>query len=289
MKRILTETTYDIPYDRWVDLKLTGDDGKPVLVYITRPSGFEKRVFEAKYKKDKLMVYIPKRIIGNFLRPTKVNLTAYQNVEDVQKVEEPVVVEKVVLNPVPIKTEKKPGIIERIKTGKIRPVDFKSQAIEDTKKRKERLTQVRSEVNISTALKPTGWDGKRILTGDDCDYSLGVSIIPNLIRIEEAHNKSDNAVSTLGDHKLLCEYYDLFSFCGIESIIGLYMAAGHKTTGCGSLEYLKRWWVNELSKIYSPTNFGNIKKTGSGMMNALRPKPLKKRPNPGLSIKNAES
>ena len=291
MEKILTETTYTVPYDRWVELEITGyDKSVPVHVQITDPSGFETSILRAVERRGTLCVAVQKMIGRKFLNPKmrpRVTLKVYQEVSEVAK-PEPVKIpeDKPVLNPEPIKKEEKKSLIKKIKSGIIRPKDFKSQAIEEAQQRKERLTKVREEVNESSALKPVGLDGLKILTGDDCDYSRGLSYIPNLIKLEEFHNKQEGN-SHLNERKLLSEYYNLISFSGVEIVIGMYIACGNKTIGKGSLSYFKKWYKNDLSKIYYPASYENIKKNGANIINKLKFKKFQSPPNSGLSIKQA--
>lgn len=291
MEKILTETTYTVPYDRWVALGITEyDKSVPVHVQITNPEGFETSILRAVERKGTLQVAVQKMIGRKFLNPKmrpRVTLKVYQEVPEVVKpVPVPTSEEKPVLNPEPIKKEEKKSLIKKIKSGIIRPKDFKSQAIEEAQQRKERLTKVREEVNESSALKPVGLDGLKILTGDDCDYSRGLSYIPNLIKLEEEHNKYEGN-SHLNERKLLCEFYNLISFSGIEIVIGMYIACGNKTIGKGSLSYLKKWYKNSLSKIFYPGSYENIKKNGFTVLNKLKFKKFQSPPNSGLSIKQA--
>ncbi len=292
MEKILTETTYTVPYDRWVELGITEyDKSVPVHVQITDPLGFETSILRAVARKGTLQVAVQKMIGRKFLNPKmrpKVTLKVYQEVSEVkpEPVRVPTPEEKPVLNPEPIKKEEKKSLIKKIKSGIIRPKDFKSQAIEEAQQRKERLTKVREEVNESSALKPVGFDGFSVLTGDDCDYSRGLSYIPNLIKLEEALNKREGN-SHLNERKLLCEFYNLISFSGIEIVIGMYIACGNKTIGKGSLSYLKKWYKNSLSKIYYPASYENIKKNSANIINKLKFKKFQSPPNSGLSIKQA--
>jgi len=286
MEITLTEKDYHIPFSRLVELDISNPDrSKPVLVKIKNPPRFENEILTAKTKGGKTIVAIHKRIGGKMLYPTTVSLKAYQIKDD--PIPKPVPEEKANPNPPPIPKQEKKSILKTVLSGKIKPVDWKTKAIEEADQRKERLTKIRQEVNHASALKPYGLDGKKILTGDDCDYSRGMGLIEILRRVEEKHNEESGLTSS-NQKKVLCEFYDVVSFSGIGVVIGLYIALGTKTRGKGSLDYLAHWYKTELSKAYSPTSIGEIKKKGKQLVEGFKPKKLKKSPNPGLSIKQAE-
>ncbi|MCK5615843.1 hypothetical protein KAR91_78995 [Candidatus Pacearchaeota archaeon] len=292
MEKILKQSTYHIPHSRLVKLDITEyDKSKHVYVRINNPKNFENDKLTAIPRNDDLVVRVPKRIGDKMIRQTEIVLTSYQIVDKIEVKQEPkpVVKEepKTNINPSQDPPEEKRTLLKTILSGKIKPQDFKSMAIEETQKRKDRLAKVTSEVDLSSALKPVGQNGKKILTGDDCDYSRGMALIEILKRLEDKNNLKDG-LATQSQRKLLCEFYDVISFSGIGVVIGLYVALGSKSRGEGNLDFLSNWYKNELSKIYSPTSFGEIAKKGSQIANGLKPKQFRKRPNPGLSIKQAE-
>ena len=292
MEKIFTEENYDIPFDRTVDLGDIEHDGMHrVLVKITHPPGFEKYPLTANTRSKKVSVFIPKRIGGKNLYPKTATLRVFQNVKsepvkisEPEKISDPVP-EKQALNPVPDPPKENKSFIRKVFAGTT--IDFKSKALEEAQERKEKLTKVRGEVNTASPLKPVGLDNKYILTADDCDYSRGMSLIENLKILQEKHNKQSGR-SQQSEQKSLCEFIDVISFSGISVIIGLYVALGTKSKGKGNLDYLSSWYQNELSKIFVPTSFGNLKKGGKQIANRLKPKAVRKSPNPGLSIKQAE-
>jgi hypothetical protein len=294
MEKILTETPYNVPYDRWVELGIdVHDQSKPVYVKITKPEGFESTILNAFEKRGKLGVAVHKMIGRKFLKPKMtptVTLKVYQEVTEVYT-PEPVITEtaaeeKQPLNPEPIEKEQPKSLIQKIMSGGLRPKDYKSQAVEEAQQRKDRLTKIKEEVNESSALKPIGLDGLNILTGDDCDYSRGLSYIPNLIKLEDAHNKQ-SGITGINERKLLCEFYNLISFSGIEIVIGMYIACGNKTVGKGSLSFLKKWYKLNLSKIYYRASYENFKTNGKRVLNKLKFSTFQDKPNSGLSIKQA--
>lgn len=292
MEKILTEDNYEIPFLRLVNLKLKEkgieyDKSKPVNVRVLRPVGMESHVLTAKEAGNGPAVVVPKKLGLRFIHPiNNVLLRVFQVVEDEKVIpkEEP---EQTSLNPEPDPPEEKKGIIDKLLSGNIRPKDWKALAVKESEDRKTRLTKKREEVDQSTALKPIGLDGKKILTGDDCDYSRGMGVIEILKKLENIHNEQAGITSP-SERKLLSEFYDVVSFSGIGVVIGLYIALGSKSKGRGSLDYLSNWYKNELSKIYSPTSFGEVTKKLKLVGNGLKPKALKRQPNPGLSIKQAE-
>lgn len=289
MEKVLDQGTYIIPYNRLVKLDIANfDSSKTVFVRIVNPKNFESDLLTAIQKSGSLVVRVPDRIGGKILLPRSVDLVIYQIVEaQVYKPAPPPPspVEKQDPNPDNIPQEKK-TLLQSLMSVKIMPSDRKSMAIEETQKRKDRLAKITKEVDLSSALKPVGFDGKSILTGDDCDYSRGMALIEILKRLENKNNQKDGLVNN--QRKLLCEFYDAISFSGIEVVIGLYVALGSKSRGEGNLDFLSNWYKTELSKIYSPTSIGEIKRKGSQILNGLKPKQIRKRPNPGLSIKQAE-
>lgn len=292
MEKILVEENYDIPFNRNVDLGNIGHDGiHRVLVKIIHPSGFEKYPFIANTRSKKASVFIPERIGGKNLYPKIAKLRVFQDVKsEPVKISEPEqipdpVPEKQALNPTPDPPKENKSFLQKVFA--VNPIDFKSKALEEAQSRKERLTKVRGEVNTASPLKPVGLDKKYILTADDCDYSRGMSLIENLKVLQEKHNKQSGR-SQQSEQKSLCEFVDVISFSGISVIIGLYVALGTKSKGKGNLDYLSSWYQNELSQIFVPTSFGNLKKGGRQIANRLKPKAVRKSPNPGLSIKQAE-
>lgn len=293
MEKVLDQSTYLIPYNRLVKLNVTDfDSSKTVFVRIVNPKNFENDVLAAMQKNGGFTVRIPSRIGGKILLPRSVGIVIFQNVKaQAYKPEpsppKPSPVEKQNTNPDHIPPEEKKTLLQSLLSVKIMPSDRKSMAIEETQKRKDRLANITKEVDLSSALKPVGQDGKSILTGDDCDYSRGMALIEILKRLEEKNNQKDG-LTIQSQKKLLCEFYELISFSGIAVVIGLYVALGSKSRGEGNLDFLSNWYKTELSKIYSPTSIGNIKKKGSQVVNGLKFKQLRKRPNPGLSIKQAE-
>lgn len=288
-RKVLTETAYDIPsgVNRWVDLGVTNyDKSKDIFVQIKHPTGFEDVELKALFKKGMPRVAVHKRIEGKLLHPARrVTLSVYQYVEE-EKVE-PVFKEQIPVNPKPIEKETSPGVIKSILSGNILPKDFKSMAVEKTRKRKERLTKVRTEVNEASALKPIGLDGKTIITGDDVDYSRGMALIEILRKMEEKWN-IQQCIEKSSEKKLLYEFCDILSFSGVGQVISFYCALGEKTAGKGDLRYLSKWYRDELSKVFSPTSLGELKKKGTQFLNGIKPKNIRKKPNPGFSIKQAE-
>lgn len=292
MEKILKISTYDIPsvVNRYVDLKLKEeeyDPSKKVFVKIIQPSNFEDVVLTAiiNNKKNGPTVAVHKRIDGKVLHPIRrVTLKSFQIVEDIP-VKAPVQEVKP-LNPETPPKEKEKSIIGSIFTGKVALKDFKTISIENAQKRKQRLARVCQEVKTSPALKPSGNDGKTILCGDDVDYSRTIAILTNLKSILKKHNNHEG--NGPNHQKMLYQYYDIFSFSGIGSVISFYMALGKKVKGDGDLNFLESWVRNELSKIYSPTSIGELAKKGKNFVNNLKPKKLRPKPNPGLSIKQAE-
>ena len=292
MEKTIKQSTYHVPFSRLVNLEVTDyDTSKHVHVRIINPRNFENDKLTAIPKGRDLIVRIPERIGNKMLRQTSVVLSSYQIVDNIEIKEEPkpVVKTEPQTNPNPPQDppEEKRTILKTILSGKIKPKDFISMGIEETQKRKDRLAKVTSEVDLSSALKPVGQNGKKILTGDDCDYTRGMALIEILKRLEEKNNMKDG-LTTQSQRKLLCEFYDVISFSGIGVVIGLYVALGSKSRGEGSIDFLSNWYKNELSKIYSPTSLGEIAKKGSQIVNGLKPKQFRKRPNPGLSINQAE-
>ena len=292
MEKPLKQSTYYIPDSRLVKLGVTDyDKSKHVFVRIIDPKNFENDKLTAIPKSNDLVVRVPKRINNKMIRQLEIVLSSYQIVDkiEVRKEPAPVIKEEPQVNPNPIQDppEEKRTLLKTILSGKIKPTDFISMAMEETKKRRERLAKTTMEVDLSSALKPVGQDGKKVLTGDDCDYSRGMALIEILKRLEEKNNLKDG-LTTQSQRKLLCEFYDVISFSGIGVVIGLYVALGSKSRGGGDLDFLSNWYKNELSKIYSPTSAGEIKKKLSQIGNGLKPKQIRKRPNPGLSIKQAE-
>ena len=91
MEKILTETTYTVPYDRWVELGITEyDKSVPVHVQITDPSGFETSILRAVERRGTLCVAVQKMIGRKFLNPKmrpRVTLKVYQEVSEVAKPE----------------------------------------------------------------------------------------------------------------------------------------------------------------------------------------------------------
>lgn len=295
MENILVEKSYNIPSltNRTVNLGDIAHDGAyRVLVKITHPPGFEKEdPLTANTRSRKVSVFIPKRIGGQALSPMTVTLRIFQNVKsepvnisEPEKILEPVPV-KQALNPTPEPPKENKSFFRKVFAGS--PIDFKSKALEEAQSRKEKLTKIRGEVNTASPLKPAGLDKKYILTADDCDYSRGMSLIENLKILQEKHNKQSGR-SQQSEQKSLCEFVDVISFSGISVIIGLYVALGTKSKGKGNLDFLSNWYQNELSKIFLPTSFGNLKKGGKQIVNRMKPKAVRKSPNPGLSIKQAE-
>jgi len=290
MEKILAERIYDIPsvVNRDVDLVLDHwDKTKEIFVRIISPEGFENAVLIAKKGKNGPKVSIHKRINDKVLHPKRrVLLRIYQISEKVETIvsKQP---DPVVLNPETIPAEEKQSVIKTLFSGTIRPKDWKSHAVEQTKKRKERLARLKSEVTESSPLKPSGLDGKTIMTADDVGYSRGMAIIEIAMAIQAKHNADENLTSP-NQQKLLFEFYDIFSFSGIGMIIGFYIALGKKTKGKGDLNFLSNWYRNELCKVFSPTSIGEIAKKGKQLANGLKPKRLRKAPNPGFSIRQAE-
>ena len=289
MKKVLARSTYDVTFRYIVYLRdITDyDELKPVFVRILGYKNLRDHTpIMATVRPEGLTARIPSRI-GNVMIANKapIDLEVFQIVEPV--ITPKPVEEKPSVNPEPPPVEEKKNFIQKVMSGNIMPKDFKSMAIEETKKRKDRLAKVTQEVDRSSALKPTGQDGKSILTGDDCDYSRGMALIEILKRLEDKNNQKDGTVSP-SQRQLLCEFYDTISFSGIGVVIGLYVALGSKSRGGGDLDFLSNWYKTELSKIYSPTSAGEVKKKLSQVANGLKPKQIRKRPNPGLSIKYAE-
>ncbi len=293
MEKVLDQSTYMIPYNRLVKLNLADfDSSKSVFVRIVNPKNFETDVLTAIQKSGGLVVRIPNRIGGKILLPRSVDLVIYQIMEaqahkPSPPPSPPSPVEKQNPNPDHTPKEEKKTLLQSLLSVKIMPHDRKSMAIEETQNRKDRRAKITKEVDISAALKPSGQDGKTILTGDDCDYARGIALIEILKRLEEKNNQKDG-LTTHSQRKLLCEYYSLISFSGIGVVIGLYIALGAKSRGEGNLDFLSNWYKTELSKIYSPTSFGTIAHKGAKVVNGLKFAQFRKKPNPGRSIKYAE-
>ncbi len=289
MEKILKQQTYYVPFGRLVNLEITDyDKSRKVFVRILNNNGLKSHTpLEATLRSGELHVRIQSRI-GNVMIPNKapIELCSYQIGVAEAYIPPPVVEKEPVANPDPPPAEEKETFFQKVTSIKFMPKDRKSMAIEKTQVRKDRLAKTTNEVDQSSALKPVGQDGKRILTGDDCDYSRGMALIEILKRLEDKNNDKDGLVNN--QRKLLCEFYDVISFSGIGVIIGLYVALGSKSRGGGSLGFLSNWYKTELSKIYSPTSLGEVKKKGSQIANGLKPKAFRKSPNPGLSVKQAE-
>jgi hypothetical protein len=291
MEKVITVSTYDIPsvVNRWVDLGLKPTDydrSKKILVQIKHPSGFEDNVLSASNLRNGPAVAIHKRINGKVLHPiTRVTLRVYQIVDQVKQ--DPVPDDPKPLNPDPKPTEQKPSLIKTVLSGKVRPKDWKTMSVEQAMKRKKRLATIAAEVKESSPLKPVGLNGKAIMCGDDVDYSRGVALIKNIMRAQEEHNLIDMNTSPT-QKKLIQEYYDAFSFCGISVVIGMYLALGEKARGKGDLSYFMSWYQNELSTIFSPTSLGELKKKAGALVNGMKFANFRKAPNPGFSIKQAE-
>jgi len=293
MEKILIKKEFHVPFNRRVDLIGIGDydKGSSVMVKILHPPNFEDNVLEAFKSNVGASVYIPKKLGKKVLHPiNQVILSVFQEVSVPKEIHKPIpAVEKIPEvktknSPVQPKEEKK-NVISRIKSAISR--DHKAHAIEEAQERKTRLAKTKSEVDEALALKPSGLDGKRILTGDNCDYSRGAALIKILMGLQMWHNKEDN-LTRPNEGKLLCERYHAISFSGIETVIGFYVALGDKVKGEGDLEYLLKWYKEECSKIYSTLSIEEAKKKGMQIINGITPKKLRKKPNPGLSIKHVE-
>lgn len=288
MENILTEEEFHIPFNRKVFLKIREyDESIPVKVKITHPSNYEGDVLETQNSSSGLNVYIPKKLGKKVLHPiNKVVLRVFQEVAATAP-DAIAVVEKTYesKNPPVIPKPENKSFLNKITSG-IRK-DHKALAIEEAQERKSRLAKTKKEVDESKALKPSGLDGKTILTGDNCDYSRGAALIQILIDLQVWRNKKDNLVGH-NEGKLLCDRFDAISFSGIEIIIGFYIALGSKVKGDGDLNYLLKWYEQECSKIYSPLSMEEAKKKGAQLLNGITPKSLRKKPNPGLSIKQVE-
>lgn len=290
MEKILTEKEFQVPFNKKVIFGISGyDKSIPVKVKIIHPPNFDKHILDAFDSSRGAGVCIPRTLGKKFLHPINlVKLRVFQEVSEAKKKVVVPVEEKVEIkskNPiVPIKEEKKSiigAIVSAVTT------NHKAQAIEKAQKRKERLANTKKEVEEALALKPSGLDGKRILTGDNCDYSRGAALIKILMGLQMWHNNQEN-LNGPGEGKLLCERYDALSFSGIEQIISFYIALGSKVKGDGDLEYLLKWYKEECSKIYSTLSMEEVKKKGMQILNGITPKHFKKKSNPGLSIKNVE-
>lgn len=285
MEKTLVEKEFHIPFNRKVLLGIRGyDESIPVKVKIFHPPNFEDEVLEAFNSSAGVSVYIPKKLGKKVLHPiNQVILKVFQEVQN-EKVVEPVVKIEPKNPPIQPKEQKQSFL------GKIASVitkDYKAHAIEEAQNRKDRLATTKKEVDEASALKPSGLDGKRILTGDNCDYSRGVALIKILMGLQMWHNKEENLTGP-GEGKLLCKRYDALSFSGIGIIISFYIALGPKVKGEGDLEYLLKWYKEECSKIYSTLSMEEAKKKGMQILNGIKPKKLRKKPNPGLSINHVE-
>lgn len=290
MEKLLKQSTYYIPDSRVVNLGITDyDASKRVFVRIIDPKNFENDKLTAIPKNTGIVVRIPKRINNKMIRQLEIVLSSYQIVDKIEVKQEPkpVVKEEPQVNPNPIQDppEEKRTFLKTILSGKIRPDDFISRAIEETQKRKDLLKKVTKEVNKASALEPIGLDGKTILTGDNCDYSRGMSLIENLKTLESIFNEKSGAI--MSQRKPLCEYIDIVSFSGVSMIAGLYVALGLKSKGAGDLNFLSEWYKNELSSIYSPTSLGELGDKGKKVLNKLKFSYFQKSPNPGRSIRYA--
>jgi hypothetical protein len=294
MEKILKEEYYPIPsiVNRIVDLGIDDyDRNYKIHARIIDPTGFENHPLNIIRTGKGISTAVHKRIGGKKLIHQRVKIKTYQIVPDEKPVEEEKiepVKEQVKLNQGPIGNPgEKTGIIKRIASAGIRPKNVKAEAIKEAEERKERLTKTRSEVDHASALKPIGLDGQRILTGDNVDYTKGVGMIWNAIKLQKHLNKQEGNTSP-NTQKLLYEYYNILSFSGIEQVIGFYIALGPKTKGKGDLEYLSKWYIHNLSRIFCPTSMGEIQKKGAQLVNGFKFKKFKRPPNPGFSIKYAE-
>jgi hypothetical protein len=283
MKKIISEREHTIPINRVIKLeeektKINGN--YKIILKITHPKGFNQDL-QALVRGGMPMVTIPRFIGDKRLQTNRITLKIWQDVPDEipVKKETPIEIPKA-KNPVPLK-KKKTKFLSNI-------IDYHEIALKRSIERDEIIASKRHHVKESVALKPVGLDGLRILTADDCDYSRGVTIIQNLITALKKHNKADG-ITVIAQRKLLCEYYDVLSFSGASTIIGLYIALGEKAYEKGNLEAFLKWYQTELSKVYSPTSKGELFEKGKRFLQGMKPfKKMRKNPNTGFSLKNVE-
>ena len=287
MEKIISEREHIIPINRVI--RLLKEKGQIDISYVTRakitnPKGYDGQAFLVSSKDSYPCVTIPKTPNGRRLQTNTVILKVWQDVAksvDIPKTE----VKPQIKNPTPPVEEKpKTGIMDKLKGLPIIR-DLQDEALKRSEDRDKIIATKRGQVQESVALKPVGLDGLRIMTADDCDYSRGVVIIQNLITALKFHNAG---IKEINRKKLLCEYHDVFSFSGASTVIGLHVALGDKAMAKGNLEAFLKWYHIELSKVYSPTSAGELLKKGKKILQGMKPKKMRKSPNPGFSLKNVE-
>lgn len=254
-----------------------------VKAVITKPKGFENTFLKVSSGQDGCYASVPKFINSRRLSTYRVRIRVW-NDETAEAPPEKPKEQPVFKNTPPPKKKAKHKIGEMVK-------DWQGVALKKSQERAEIIASKRDDVKESAALKPGWLDGMRVLTADDCDYSRGVAIIQIMIMMLEKHNK-EAGIKSISGKKLLCEYFQAFSFSGASTIIGLFAALGDNAKWGGDLGAFLKWYQTEYTKVFSPTGTSEIlqkgKLFGRRIIQSVKPQKKRKKPNPGFSIKRVE-
>lgn len=128
-----------------------------------------------------------------------------------------------------VKKESTSPIVEKVKDKIISTSDLLGLAIS---KRKEQLELIKSKVNESVALRPTGFNGKQVLYMPEVGYTRSLSIIESLRKLEEQIGGKIN------------KNYDIISGSGNSALIATLLSKGMV------VQEIKRFWLNNWINAY---------------------------------------